>query len=362
MACGERNVSGPGHGNSRGFCISGFDLFSNLAENADLFRTECTDFTIEIGGPKLTSVTREYGPSVITQKKLPFKSAVALAKVKPWSSWWFPKKENILFAGGDSSTLGKFDQFRRWAYKQKDLPYPGDSLEFEANSYSPNSLAWEGLCDAWSLAALSAMEPRNPIEVNLGNSSVTFNVSDLKALLLKTYEGAPDSQLKYHGEKFIGDNSGWIYPDIFPDQFHRFVEVKLFEKKQAFVMDHDPGPQVWNVPVYKANFVAESVPNKPNAVFITMWIYSAEPTLPTDRELVGTRESVREYQYILQGTRNESGNLIVTTGYWVKGANGVDSRQEHPDYLIELPSTERLKRKSWNPNIEIEMVDWLLRN
>ncbi len=360
-ACSERDAS-INSGKSRAFCLSSFSLLSDLAETADIFRTECNDFNIEFDNPKLTSVTNQYGPSVFKERALPYKSAMATASVKPWSSWWFPKKENTLFASGDASTLGKFDEFRRWAYNEKNITYPGDSLEYEKKSYNPNSLTWEGLCDAWSLAAISVAEPKKQVTIKTGwNSSIDFNSSDLKALLLKTYEAVPDQQVKIHGERFTGDNDGWIFPDIFPDQFHRFIEIKLFEQKQAFVMDHDPGPQVWNVPVFKANYLVEAVADNPDAVFIRMWVYSAEPALATNRDIMGTRESMREYQYVLQGKRNENGDLVINSGYWIKGATGIDSRKDHPDYLLDIRDPKLLTRKSWNPYIEVELVDWILR-
>ena len=190
---------------------------------------------------------------------------------------------------------------------------------------------------------------------------MTFGVADLKALLLKSYEAVDDSALKYYGQKFTGDYRGWIFPDIFPDQFHRFLEVQLFGKKKSFIMDHDPGVEVWNVPVYKANFVMSSVPNEPNSIFVRTWLYSAESTQADQKDFVGTIEIVREYDYILQGTRNAAGDLVVTSGYWVQSPDGgVDSRKDHPDYLTLIPDSSKLVQKSWNPEIDVDLVNEIL--
>ena len=103
---------------------------------------------------------------------------------------------------------------------------------------------------------------------------------------------------------------------MFPEQFHRFLEVQLFEKKQPFVMDHDAGIQIWNVPVYKANFSMDGVPGNPDAVFVRTWLYSAETSATDARDFVGTKEAVREYNYLLKGKRNDVGQLVVDSGYW----------------------------------------------
>ncbi len=362
-SCAERGQQNYLPVNQESICESTAGLYAILGESADIFRSQCTEIADDyLKDPQLTSVTREYGKTVINTKKkqISIKSPTAEASIKPWSSWWYPRKESALFSPRETSPLGKFDKVRRWIYQGNNKDYPGDSSESENKFYDPHALAWEGLCDAWSLAAVSVPEPAVAKAINIEDAIVKFSPSDLKALVLKTFEAVDDSQLKYFGQKFTGDHQGWIYPDLFPDQFHRFIEVQLFEKKRAFVMDHDPGPQVWNVPVFKANYVMESLPDKPDTVKVTMWLYTAEPALPAARDIMGTREAVREYHYILEGERKASGEFVVKSGYWIKD-NGVDSRMNHPDYFIEVTDPKSLKRKSWNPLIEVQFVDWILQ-
>ncbi len=339
-------------------CPSTADFLTNIRNNADWLRGECHDITTYLQDPVLTAVTREFGNSIIKAKNLPFKSEVATAAHKPWSSWWYPKKDNDLFVGEDS-TFAKYDILRAKYHQAVGRPQAGSARTYEQNLYNPRALAWEGLCDAWALAAVVKPEPKKPVALKIGSTKMSFSVADLKALLLKTFEAVDDSNLKYYGQKFTGAANGWIYPDVFPEQFHRFVEVQLFEKKQPFVMDHDPGLEVWNVPVFKANYLVEKVPNEPNAVFIRMWLYTAEPTLASEKDFVGTREAVREYNYVLQGERNASGDLTVTSGYWVKGPGG-DSRKNHPDYFIAIPKPREIVRKSWNPEIDVNIIDEIL--
>ncbi len=335
-------------------------ISANVRESGDLMRALGFENIDLLSDPALTAVTSEFGFTIIHLKKLPFKSDLAVANVVPWSSWWFPQREKTLFDDSQSNgmaTLNKYDLVR----KSRD-PRLGSAAAFERQSYKPNSLAWEGLCDAWSIASIVMPEPKHSVTISINGwqKAVTFDVVDLKALMLKTYEAVDDSGFKYYGQKFTGDSNGWVFPDIFPDQFHRFLEIQLFQKKQAFIMDHDPSAEVWNVPVFKANYTIDSIPGEPNSVFVRTWVFSAEQVTADKKSSVGTREAIREYNYVLTGIRNSSGDLLVKSGYWTKGPTGVDSRRDHPDYLTTIPDPQRLIRKSWNPEIDIKLVDEIL--
>jgi hypothetical protein len=116
-------------------------------------------------------------------------------------------------------------------------------------------------------------------------------------------------------------------------------------------MDHFAGVEVWNVPVFKANYTMDRIPGKPDAVLVRTWIYSAESLLSTEKEKMGSKVAVREYNYILEGNRNEQGALVIQSGYWVIGPSGVNSRNDHPDYIYYSKSAPT--RKSRNPEIDI---------
>ena len=125
-------------------------------------------------------------------------------------------------------------------------------------------------------------------------------------------------------------------------------------------MDHDPGVEVWNVPVYKANYTMSSIPNQPDSVFVRAWLFSAESVHPNEKEFVGTKLAIREYDYVLTGSRSDNGDLTITSGYWVVGPTGVDSRADHPDYFTRIPNLKKLVRKSWNPEIDVQLIDEIL--
>jgi len=332
----------------------------NLMWFADVIRTNRKDLEGPLADPALTSVTTELGPTVIKVKQFPYQSNVAVASIQPWSSWWFPKRESFLFEGPES-TLAKYDTIRQRRYGNV-----GSAAEFERRTYNPRAVAWEGLCNAWALASVMHREPRRSLVVpddpnRWTRDDIAFSIGDLKALLLKTYEGVDDSQLRIYGQRFMGDANAWIHPDLFPDQLHRFVEVQLFERHMPFIIDHDPGVEVWNVPVYKANYSMEKVPGNPNAIIVRLWLFTAAPTLEHERDFVGTKELVREYNYVLEGTRNSAGDLLVRAGYWIKGPTGIDSRKDHPDYIIHVPDASIVQRRSLNPEIDANFLDEILQ-
>jgi hypothetical protein len=311
--------------------------------------------------PSLSRVSRDFGRSKIQIPSSLVRSPVAEARVKPWSSWWYPKFEDTLFSSATGlSPLEKIDLYRD-AHFQAKRPEGMGAAPFEKRKQDTRALAWEGMCNAWSLASILAPEPREPRTFRIGKKDVTFSVGDQKALLLKTFEGLSDNEVQVYGQKFTGNDEGWIHPDIFPDQFHRFVEVQLFERKKPFIMDHDAGVEIWNVPVYKANYSMGPVEGMPNAVQVRMWLYSASSTQKSEMDFVGTKETIREYHYILFGEPMPDGTLEINSGIWIKGPNGIDSRKDHPDYFLTVSESALAARQSFNPYVQADLVDRILR-
>ncbi len=188
-----------------------------------------------------------------------------------------------------------------------------------------------------------------------------FSVFDLKGLLIKTYEAVSEDQFEFYGQKFYGNSKGWIQPDIYPEQFHRLIEVILGEQKKPFVMDRDPNEQIWSVPVYKANYKIEAIPGKPNAVKVRTWLYTAGPVDAGNKDFVGTKEVMKEYNYILYGEVEQQGTVLnVTSGSW-ESTQWTDSRENHPDFLF-VPKSKKAKRATYNSNLDILKVDKILNS
>ncbi len=263
----------------------------------------------ELNDPVLSGVTRDFGPSVIPLSALPIDSDLVKADTVPWSSWWFPRIDRDLFDDGlGTSPLEKYDFVRTALTNQ-----PSHAAVFESGRYSGTGPRWEGLCDAWAIAASVLPEPNRARTMKLpGGAVVSFSVSDQKALALKTFDALARTELQVYGQRFTGNADGWIYPDLFPQELHRYVEKQLFERRQIFIMDHDAGVEVWSEPVYKANYRISAVPGRTDAVFVRLWLYSATSIPQKElKDQTGIREQVREYDYFLYGKQDGSGNLVV---------------------------------------------------
>ena len=304
-------------------------------------------------------VTQRFGRTVIDMNTLPYQSPVHDSGLRPWSAWWYPKFEKTLFENPDGeATLVKYDRYRQQLYRNEGRSPPIDSAAtIERTHHDSGALKWEGLCNAWSFASLLRPEPTRIFRHRLPTGIVSIDVADQKALLMKSFEGIEDSQIDVWGQKFTGDDRGWIHPDPFPDQFHRFIEEMLVNRREAFIMDHEAGVEIWNVPVYKANYKMEAVPGRDDAVQVRMWLYAAAPLRKEQIQEVGLKETLREYHYVLLGRPLGAGRLEVVSGVWIKGPNGTDSRKSHPDYFMTIPDKERVTRQSFNAAIEARVVD-----
>jgi hypothetical protein len=333
-----------------------------LSELAELVLANRDYRPEELNDPALYPATTEFGPTLIPMAQLPIETELVSAKKKPWSSHWFPRAEKDIFEDGrGGSPIEKYDLVRATLTNSAS-----DAAAFERSRHKPDAPKWEGLCDAWAIASLLFPEPTRSRTLrldggyhNFNNNRVTFSVGDQKALLLKSVEAISSAGLKVYGQKFLGDFAGWIYPDLFPQELHRFVEKQLFEKREAFVMDHDPGVEVWNEPVFKGNYKITALPGRSDAVNVRLWLYSAAPLRREEKDRVGTKEVTREYNYILYGKLDGQGNLVVDSGAWQKG-DLVDSRRDHPDYVFTIPNLAAIVPASYNNQFDPAIVKQIL--
>lgn len=288
-------------------------------------------------GGVFTAVTERYGSLVVKAGRYSAESSI-----KPWSSWWFPLSEDYLFQtrDGQSSPLERYDAFVKKATGRN----PDAALYERTNIFQPHAVAWAGLCDAWATASIMEQEPQRPRRVR----GIDFRVGDLKALLLKTYEGAEG--LQKYGQRFDGKWDS-VYEDIYPDQFHRFLQAELYEKKLPFLMDHDAGIEVWNVPVWKAQTMLTE--ESDHIMHVKTWLFTASPHVKTP-EYVGTEQLIREYTYDLYGDKQPDGRFTVKYGIWTGR-----SRWDHPDFVVPRPN--QVQRRSLNQRIDPRYVDDILR-
>lgn len=316
----------------------------NEGEYVELFQELDNVAPTRPSGIPFTRAVMKYGKAVVKEGKI-----IASSDIKPWSSWWYPTHDRQIFEESDEgeiSTLQRYDQ-----YAKKIKPNSGSSRDFEEDEvYDPQSGGWAGLCHAWALASIMEDEPTKEVVKN----GIKFRIQDLKALLLKSYEGSYPKET--YGQR---NNANWdsVYEDIYPEQFHTILNAELFEKKRPFLMDFDAGFQVWNVPVYRAKVIVEKDPDNSSVVHVNTFLTVATPYV-NDPNYVGTTTLTFSYKYDLYGSWEAPDRFVVDYGIWVKRGM-IDSRRNHPDFIVVKPDS--IKRRTKNEFIDIALVDEILK-
>ena len=280
------------------------------------------------------SATDFYGPLYVTEGEFEAES-----KIKPWSSWWFPTKETVLFQSqsGRLSPLEKYDLF---AQRVRNGVASAANYEREY-LYDPDASTWEGLCNAWAAASLYEPEPT----ASRIMKGIEFSVGDQKAVLIKSYEEVEG--LHPFGQRYQGDRVS-VFDDIYPDQFHRVVQAELIQNGRPFIMDKDPGVPVWNTPVWKAQGQITRDPSDANLLHVDLWLTGASPFVDT-YDFVGTLSVAFEYTYDLYGQQQPDGTWEIEYGVWTGR-----SMDFHPDFVTVLP--EKPKHASKNRNLDPDVV------
>jgi len=288
-------------------------------------------------GVKANEVTDAFGPLIVRAGQFD-----ATANHKPWSGSWLPIKSSYLFAPSDrgAAPLQKYD-----TYIQHTRGQDSHAADFERNSpelYDPNALGWEGRCDAWAAASVLAPEPTHAVNLN----DVQFSVGDLKALLVKSYENTP--ALKQFGKNFeAGPDAD--FNKMYPDQFQRAVQHEVFEHHRLMVFDNDPSEQVWNTPLYRAEFDVTADSKDSQVMHVTAYIRGVSPFIP-DLDFVGTITVDYIYTYDLYGNPQGDGSFKVAYGEWTG-----DSKTNHPNF-VSVINTD-LSHKSNNADIDTNTVN-----
>ncbi len=280
-----------------------------------------------------SEVTGEFGALTVREGEF-----VGDTKIVPWSSWWFPTKDRYMFESSNITQLAPLQKYDLFVKKTHDVE-TNAALYEENEIYDPSEVNWAGLCHAWAVASVLHKEPKSSIT----RKDITFTVADQKALLLKSYENVSDLQI--YGRRYNGSFND-DYNDIYPDQFHRFVQVYLFERHLPFLMDYDPSFPVWTVPAYNVKF--KIVKDGENSAHVKAWITLASSFVDSPN-FVGTKKTTKYYEYKLKGTW-EGGELRVSSSEWMN-----DAVYDHPDFLIGYPT--KVKRASLNKGLDIAMIN-----
>ena len=235
--------------------------------------------------------------------------------------------------------------------------------------------SWWGLCHAWSPASILEPEPQHSVEYN----GQTFEVSDIKALLLTAYDDTRSRMLggRCNDREVDHDDSGRITADECRDvnagAWHVIVTNFLGLNGQPLIEDRTGGYQVWNQPLigYEVTYqgdiaLADALAlleqgegdeypfNDQADRFVevrmrTSWVTESHPSTEPVGHAAHTRSD--QYHYVLEiDDRNK-----VIGGEWVG-----TSRERHPDFLwVPIEANTSSYRRS-NPHVELEKVRTLL--
>ncbi|HYX37187.1 MAG TPA: hypothetical protein VE954_29135 [Oligoflexus sp.] len=238
----------------------------------------------------------------------------------PWAGYWYPRYDPILYTG-DMSVFAKVDRMMTRIGRESQA----QALENSMSSSHPES--WEGLCNAWSNAAMMEPEPKNSIDV-LGES---LSISDQKAIFTKLYEAFP---VTVFGVRYDGDYiSDGTYQDIRPEALHRIMLSVLGDLQRPFIIDDTAGVEVWQQPVFKVEWVIHQDESIQDAYQVSMRLWKIKMRSQVSEDLTNRNDyAFEQYQYRLfvdPAIKAQEGRLLVIAGEWLG-----TSRKNHPDYVV----------------------------
>lgn len=257
----------------------------------------------------------------------------------------------------------------RQAAKAKKLRDDGTAKSGKKEEDYGGVADWEGLCHAWSAAAIREKEPLKPAVYN----GIRFEVSDIKALLIAAYNSSHSKHigLRDDSEKLAaGRAPDADARDVNPGSLHVILANMLGLKGEAFVEDRTAHAEVWNQPVaafrvhsqteiteaQAAKLVGDDDPAYDYAPKGTRFVhvkadvdYITESHPSTKPNAQGTAQVATDaYEYLLE--LNKKGEIV--GGEWLGS-----SRKNHPDFLwhVYKDGGEPLA-----PQLDLEKVRTLL--
>ena len=248
-----------------------------------------------------------------------------------------------------------------------------DDGEVDECSDNDGVESWWGLCHAWTPAAILEPEPTRAVTHN----GVTFEVGDLKALLITLYDSSSAVMLggRCNDKEVERDEHGRINADHCRDvnagSFHVVVTNMLGIHRRAFAEDKTYNYEVWNQPVRAFEVQSQEEISLADAIKAlglsgetysynekavrfarvrTRLDYISEPSRPTTYPLLPSIDSYTRhdtYEYVLE--LDAEGKIV--GGEWIGS-----SRTSHPDFLW-LP----LRARGGNPHVSLEQVRKLVQ-
>lgn len=265
-----------------------------------------------------------------------------VSKRRPWSGYWYPFENQSLYHGSDAP-LAKLD--RLYAALGFDTHIAEEESQFH-QGFRPD--AWEGMCDAWSAAAVLNSEPKSTKTITGRDFSIDFSIADQKALLTFSHLRV---NKRVYGVQYAGDyRTDGTYQDIKPEAFHKIVTAVVGEERRALVVDDVAGIQVWNKPLYAYRWHIEQDPNRDHIFNVKGYARFIVQRRQESEKLTSSNDYlVRNYEYRLyvdKSVGNSEGYRVIA-GQWVN-----ESFADHPDTVTYFPKTKRGLRQLGSHNGE----------
>jgi len=270
----------------------------------------------------------------------------------------------------------KWQHENKGNYKARNgIDDDGDGKTDECDDDYDGIETWWGLCHAWVPAAILEAEPQHSVTVN----GVEFSVSDIKALLIASYDRSSAHMLggRCNAKEVERDDQGRALlaecRDTNAGSFYVVITNMLGKMKRAFAEDRTAGYQVWNQPILAYRILKEEelteeqameklehpgkkfheVFDSPEAVtwrYVKMDVdYITESSADEDGPLAGnisTYTRTDHYEMVLE--IDGDGNVV--GGEWMNY-----SMSTHPDFLW-LP----IRAYYGNPSMPLAQVKTLL--
>ncbi|MDO5308568.1 MAG: DUF4384 domain-containing protein [Planctomycetia bacterium] len=218
-----------------------------------------------------------------------------------WSGYWWPiKTQQIL------QPLAKYDAITG-----------AHSADAEKAAWPPAETlgGWEGLCHGWAASSVMDSEPRAVIPVNGRNFNL--GIGDQKGWLAVAHSG--DSANSY-GTRCNDLSDVAAYNDMSPELLISVLRYYVGDQHTSVVLDLEPGPQVWNYPVYAYRLQYQPAGGNNYRGILEIW--AADDGVAPD--YVGLTLVYRQLPFTIQMNGSD---FVVGSGRWV----GV-AQKRHPDF------------------------------
>ncbi|KAI9918917.1 hypothetical protein PsorP6_011417 [Peronosclerospora sorghi] len=218
------------------------------------------------------------------------------------------------------------------------------------NSTSHCVQGWNGICHAWSAAAILEPEPNCPVTFN----GVTFEPLDIKALLSLVYDrsrvGTVFLASRYNGgpdtiDRF-GRHSNSAFLDMNPALFHIVNGNVLGLLNRTYIADVEANAEVWNQPIF-AYKIYEQTKMTPQEAAQKFWGLDEYPWNAAADSIVFVTARVT---WIVESYADGG---LVRSGEIYDYMSG-----DYFYYLLELDSNSRITGGEWLYGSETQHFDF----